>query len=91
MYYYMSHAKSNENAKQSIAHAQENVTLAKLNLSMNGLAVPGVRHVCSLLLVNRTIVDVDLTCTRITNDGAFLLGKMLESNETLKILRVGIS
>ena len=57
---------------------------------MNGIAVSGVRHVCNLLLVNRTITDVDLTCTRIVNDGAFLLGKMLESNETLKTLRVNI-
>ena len=71
-------------------YVQENVTLTSLNLSMNGIAVSGVRHVCNLLLVNRTITDVDLTCTRIVNDGAFLLGKMLESNETLKTLRVNI-
>ena len=67
---------------------QENITLSKLNLAMNGISTPGVRHLCELLQINSTLRDLDLTATRITNDAAFLLGKMLEKNESLQILRV---
>ena len=55
---------------------------------MNGISTPGVRHLCELLQTNSTLRDLDLTATRITNDAAFLLGKMLEKNESLQSLRV---
>ena len=71
--------------------SQENVSIHKMGLAMSGLAVEGARHVCTLLTSNSSILDLDLTCTRLTDDAAFLLGKMLAVNETLQVLRVRTS
>ena len=62
--------------------------MSTLDLSMNGIANAGVKHVVEMLKVNVTLTDLDLSCNRISDTGAYLLGRALEKNENLKILKV---
>ena len=54
----------------------------------NGLGNEGALAVGDCLRNNNILTELDITCNRITLDGAIAIAKGLDTNENLRILKV---
>ena len=70
---------------------QNSSRLKSLNLAWNGLGDEGTLAVADCIRNNHLIHTIDITSNRITPDGAYILSKGLEANETLQTLAVSFN
>jgi hypothetical protein len=62
--------------------------MSSLSLAYNGLSITGARSMGDCLQINEILTDLDLTCNRMFDEGVAFIAKALQTNETLKKLRV---
>lgn len=62
--------------------------MTTINLAYNGLSIPGALAMSTALYSNDILIDLDLTCNRIFDEGVVAIGKALLVNETLSKLKV---
>lgn len=67
---------------------ESNVTLKKLDVSMNGFGNEGALALGDVLRLNSCLVYIDISRNGITNEGASRISKGLEVNESLQVLKV---
>ena len=67
---------------------QNSSRLKSVNLAWNGLGDEGALATADCIRNNHLIHTIDISCNRITTDGAYILSKGLEANETLQRLAV---
>lgn len=65
-----------------------NVTLKKLDLSMNGFGNEGATALSEVLRLSSCLVYLDISGNDIGNEGASKLSRALEYNESLRVLKV---
>ena len=65
-----------------------NTSLKYLRLGYNGLCFEGLDALAESLETNETLLELDLTCTRVNDLGLTRLTKALTTNRTLTHLRV---
>ena len=68
--------------------SQNNVSLEKFNLEMNGLGNQGVLLLSNILSSNDSLIELNLSNNRIENDGAAIFASKLENNRRLRKLWV---
>ncbi|VTJ77271.1 Hypothetical predicted protein [Marmota monax] len=71
----------------SLCH-QGNVTLMKLDVSMNGFGNEGALALGEVLRLNNHLTHLDVSGNDIGNEGVSRLSRGLESNEGLQVLKV---
>ena len=74
----------------SLPLRQVNVTLKQLDLSWNGFGSAGAQALGEALRHNNTLVHLDLSNNRVSDEGTALLCNGLAANDSLRILRVGL-
>nr|XP_048305237.1 leucine-rich repeat-containing protein 74A isoform X3 [Myodes glareolus] len=67
---------------------ESNVTLKKLDVSMNGFGNEGALALGDVLRLNSCLVYIDISRNGITNEGASRISKGLEVNESLQVLKL---
>lgn len=67
---------------------QANVSLKKLDLSMNSFGNEGAAALGEVLRLNNSLAYLDLSSNNINNEGLSKISKGLELNESLKVLKV---
>ena len=68
--------------------SQNSSRLKSVNLAWNGLGNEGALAIADCIRNNHLIHTIDISYNRITPDGAYILSKGPETNETLQILAV---
>ncbi|MEJ1269565.1 leucine rich repeat containing 74A [Cricetulus griseus] len=67
---------------------ESNVTLKKLDVSMNGFGNEGALALGDVLKLNSCLVYIDVSRNGITNEGASRISRGLEYNESLQVLKI---
>ena len=62
--------------------------LKSLDLSWNGLDSVGGLAVADALMVNQSLLELDISGNRLTQEVANKMAKVLTTNDTIKVLRV---
>ena len=62
--------------------------MRSINLSWNGFSDKGSKAVSAALCKNSTLMEIDLSSNRITEEGIVYLTKAFPRNTTLEILKV---